>query len=54
MKSLSRVRLFSTPLDYSLSGSSIHGILQAKILEWVAITFSRTVKNLPASQENWV
>ena len=26
---------------YSLSGSSIHGILQARILEWVAIPFSR-------------
>ena len=24
-------------MDYSSSGSSIHGILQAKILEWVAI-----------------
>ena len=28
-------------LDYSSSGSSIHGILQAIILEWVAIPFSR-------------
>ena len=25
---------------YSLPGSSVHGILQAKILEWVAIPFS--------------
>ena len=29
------------PMDCSLSGSSIHGILQAGILEWVAISFSR-------------
>ena len=29
------------PMDYSPSGSSIHGVLQARILEWVAITFSR-------------
>ena len=29
------------PMDCSLSGSSVHGILQAKILEWVAISFSR-------------
>ena len=29
------------PVDYSLPGSSIHGILQARILEWVAISFSR-------------
>ena len=29
------------PLDYSLPGSSVHGILQARILEWIAISFSR-------------
>ena len=29
------------PLDGSLPGSSIHQILQARILEWVAISFSR-------------
>ena len=29
------------PMDYSPPGSSIHGILQARILEWVAIPFSR-------------
>ena len=28
------------PMDYSLLGSSVHGILQASILEWVAILFS--------------
>ena len=28
-------------MDYSLPGSSIHGILQARILGWVAIPFSR-------------
>ena len=28
------------PMDYSPSGSSVHGILQARILEWVAISFS--------------
>ena len=28
-------------MDCSLPGSSIHGILQARILEWVAISFSR-------------
>ena len=27
------------PRDWSLPGSSIHGILQARILEWVAISF---------------
>ena len=29
------------PLDCSPSGSSVHGILQARILEWVAILFSK-------------
>ena len=28
------------PMDYSLPGSSVHGILQARILEWVAISSS--------------
>ena len=29
------------PVDRSLPGSSVHGILQARILEWVAMPFSR-------------
>ena len=29
------------PMDCSLPGSSIHGIFQAIVLEWVAISFSR-------------
>ena len=29
------------PIDCSLPGSSVHGIPQARILEWVAIPFSR-------------
>ena len=29
------------PVDCSLPGSFLHGILQARILEWVAISFSR-------------
>ena len=29
------------PIDRSLPGSSIHGIFQARVLEWVAISFSR-------------
>ena len=27
------------PMDYSLPGPSVHGILQARVLEWVAIPF---------------
>ena len=29
------------PMDCSLPGYSVHGILQARILEWVAISFSK-------------
>ena len=29
------------PMDYSPPGFSVHGISQARILEWVAISFSR-------------
>ena len=29
------------PMDYSLPGSSVHGILQTRILEWVAMPSSR-------------
>ena len=40
VKSLSRVQLCD-PMDCSPPGSSIHGFLQTRILEWVAIFFSR-------------
>ena len=32
------------PMDCSLPGSSVHGIFQARVLEWVAISFSNTKK----------
>ena len=31
----------SDPMDYSLPGSSFHGIFQARVLEWGAIAFSK-------------
>ena len=37
------IQLYPTlcdPMDYSLPGSSVHGIVQAGILEWVVISFS--------------
>ena len=34
-------QILCDPKDCSLTGSSVHGIFQAKILEWVAISFSR-------------
>ena len=39
VKSLSHV--LCDPMDCSLPGFSIHGIFQARIPEWVAISFSR-------------
>ena len=32
---------FFDPMDCSLPGSSVHGIFQARMLEWIAISFSR-------------
>ena len=39
-KSLSRVWLFD-PMDCSLPDSSVHGLFQARVQEWVTISFSR-------------
>ena len=36
---------FCDPMHCSMPGSSVHGILQARILEWVAIPFSRDLPN---------
>ena len=33
--------ILCNPIDYSLPGSSVHGISQAKILEWIAFSFLR-------------
>ena len=40
------------PMDYSLPGSSVHGIFQARVLEWVAMPFSRG--SSPPRDWNWV
>ena len=34
----------SDPMDYSPPGSSVHGIFQARVLEWGAIAFSDTIQ----------
>jgi len=33
----------SDPMDCSLPGSSVHGIFQARVLEWGAIAFSKSL-----------
>ena len=46
------------PMDCSLPGSSVHGILQARILEWIAIHFSRAydfyTRYLFKACESWI
>ena len=36
---------FRDPMDGSLPGSSVHGIFQARVLEWGAIAFSEAKMN---------
>ena len=46
----------SDPMDCSLPGSSVHGIFQARVLEWGAIAFSvngyKNVKLIPEQEVN--
>ena len=42
----------SDPVDCSLPGSSVHGIFQARVLEWVAIAFSIVNPREPKSPVN--
>ena len=46
-KSLQLCLTLSDPMDCSLPGSSIHGIFQARVVEWGAIVFS-----IPATLED--
>ena len=39
------------PMDCSLPGFSVHGILQARTLEWVAISFSRKNEEMEPKQK---
>ena len=50
-KSLQSCLTLCDPMDCSLPGTSVHGIFQARVLEWVAIAFSdkiarRNINNL--------
>jgi len=46
-KSLQSCPTLHDPMDGSLPGSSIHGIFQARVLEWVAIAFSPSNHTFP-------
>ena len=39
------------PMDCSLPGSSVHGIFQARVLEWGAIAFSNPTNKTTSNQE---
>ena len=43
-KLLQSCLILCDPMDCSLPGFSVHGILQARTLEWVAISFSNACK----------
>ena len=47
-QSLQSCLILCNPMDCSLPGSSVHGILQKRIMEWVVIPFSRG-----SSQPTW-
>ena len=44
----------SDPMDCSIPGSSVHGIFQARVLEWVAIAFSDGISAMPLKAESVV
>ena len=51
VKSLKSCPTLCDPMDYSLQDSSVHGIFQERVLEWVAISFSNLCnRNNPNSQ----
>ena len=43
----------SDPMDCSLPGSSIHGIFQARVLEWGAIVDCLNSNHKPAWEQAW-
>ena len=45
-KSLQSCPTLRDPIDGSLPGFSVHGILQARVLEWGAIAFSKNHRKL--------
>ena len=42
----------SDPMDYSLPGASVHGIFQARVLEWGAIAFSHQSSEQPLKDQD--
>ena len=44
--------ILSDPMDCSLPGSSIHGIFQARVLEWGAIAFSDIIISIELKEKH--
>ena len=44
----------SDPMDCSLPGSSVHGIFQARVLEWVALNTWEVLKMIIESMDNYL
>ena len=51
-KSLQSCLTLCDPMDCSPPGSSVHGLLQARILEWIAMPFSS--RSVPSRDQTWV
>ena len=52
--SLQLCPLLCDPMDYSLPGSSVHGILQARILQWVVISSKAAVETIQINAASWL
>ena len=52
-KSLQSCLALCDPIDGSPPGSSVHGILQARVLEWGAIAFSVALQETPVRSLIW-
>ena len=50
VQSLRCIQLFCDSMNYSPPVSSVHGILQARILEWVVISFSSDILHSPKNR----
>ena len=44
----------SDPMECSIPGASVHGIFQARVLEWVAAAFSKKGKDFSKKKKRFV
>ena len=53
-KSLQSCPTPSDPMECSIPGASVHGIFQARVLEWVAAAFSKKGKDFSKKKKRFV